>query len=96
MTAALSQPPQRNAPGAVRMGSAPEALMHLSSWMWQYASRATTDHKTTTLSRMHDDVISVILIAVIACLVLAILILGSPEAAQLTPKQINLLPLWGP
>ena len=57
---------------------------------------ATTDHKTTTLSRMHDDAISVILIAVIACLVLAILILGSPEAAQLTPEQINLLPLWGP
>jgi len=92
-----SQPPQRNAPGAViRMGSAPEALMHLSSWMWQYASRATTDYKTTTLSRMHDDVISAILIAVIACLVLAILIMSSPEAAQLTPKQINLLPLWGP
>jgi hypothetical protein len=45
---------------------------------------------------MHDDAISVILIAVIACLVLAILILGSPEAAQLTPEQINLLPLWGP
>jgi hypothetical protein len=45
---------------------------------------------------MHDDVISAILIAVIACLVLAILILSSPEAAQLTPKQINLLPLWGP
>ena len=55
-----------------------------------------TDHKTTTLSRMHDNSISVILIAVIACLVLAILILNSPEAAQLTPEQINLLPLWGP
>ena len=97
MTEAVSQPPQRNAPGAViRMGSAPEALMHLSSWMWQYASRATTDYKTTTLSRMHDDVISAILIAVMACLVLAILIMSSPEAAQLTPKQINLLPLWGP
>ena len=96
ITEAVSQPPQRNAPGAVPMGSAPEAPMHLSSWMWQYASRATTDYKTTTLSRMHDDVTSVILISVIACLVLAILILGSPEAAQLTPKQINLLPLWGP
>jgi hypothetical protein len=45
---------------------------------------------------MHEDAISVILISVIACLVLAILILGSPEAAQLTPEQINLLPLWGP
>jgi hypothetical protein len=96
ITEALSQPPQRNAPGAVPMGSAPEAPMPLSSWMWQYASRATTDYKTTTLSRMHDDVISAILIAVIACLVLAILIMSSPEAAQLTPKQINLLPLWGP
>ena len=88
--------PAQCPPGTVRMGSAPEALMHLSSWMWQYASRATTDYKTTTLSRMHDDVTSMILISVIACLVLAILILGSPEAAQLTPKQINLLPLWGP
>ena len=78
------------------MGSAREALMHLSSWMWQYARGATTDHKTSTLSRMHDDAISAILIVVIACLVLAILILSSPEAAQLTPKQINLLPLWGP
>ena len=96
MTEAVSQPPQRNAPGAVPMGSAPEAPMHLSSWTWQYASRATTDYETTTLSRMHDDVTSVILISVIACLVLTILILGSPEAAQLTPKQINLLPLWGP
>ena len=57
---------------------------------------ATTDHKTTTLSRMHDDAISAILISVIACLVLAILILSSPEAAQLTPEQINLLPSWGP
>ena len=56
----------------------------------------TTDHKTTTLSRMHDDAISAILIAVIACLVLAILILSSREAAQLTPEQIDLLPLWGP
>ena len=56
----------------------------------------TTDHKTTTLSRMRDDATSAILIAVIACLVLAILILSSPEAAQLTPEQINLLPLWRP
>ena len=55
-----------------------------------------TDHKTTTLSRMHDDAISAIFITVIACLVLAILVLSSPEAAQLTPEQINLLPLWGP
>ena len=93
---AALQPPERNAPGVVRMGSARQVLVHLSSWMWQYASRATTDHKTTTLSRMHEDAISVILISVIACLVLAILILGSPEAAQLTPGQINLLPSWGP
>jgi hypothetical protein len=33
---------------------------------------------------------------VIGCLVLAILILCSPETAQLTPEQIIQLPLWGP
>jgi hypothetical protein len=68
----------------------------LSSWMWQNASRATAEHKITTLSRMHHDAISVLLISVAACLVLAILILSSTQAAQLTPDQINMLPLWGP
>jgi hypothetical protein len=37
----------------------------------------------------------VILILVIACLALAILILCTPEAAQLTPEQTDLLPMWG-
>jgi hypothetical protein len=53
-------------------------------------------YKRTTLSRKNGDETSVILILVIACLVLATLILGSPEAAQLSPEQINRLPLWGP
>jgi hypothetical protein len=52
-------------------------------------------HKKTALSRKHGDATSVILILVIACLVLATLILRTPEAAQLTPEQIDLLPLWG-
>jgi hypothetical protein len=81
--------------GIVRMGRARHTGA-LSSWMWQNASRATAEHKITALSRMHHDAISVLLIAVIACLVLAILILSSTEAAQLTPDQINMLPLWGP
>ena len=37
----------------------------------------------------------VILILVIACLALAKLILCTPEAAQLTPEQTDLLPMWG-
>ena len=52
--------------------------------------------KTTGLSKKHGDATSAILILVIGCLVLAILILCTPEAAQLTPEQINELPLWGP
>ena len=84
-------------PGRRPNGTGASSTDALSSWMWQYALRgATTDHKTTTLSSMHDDATSVILTSVIACLVLAILILRSPEAAQLTPEQINLPPLWGP
>ena len=47
--------------------------------------------KPTALSSKHGDAVSAIL--VIACLVLATLILGTPEAAQLTPEQINQLPL---
>ena len=52
-------------------------------------------HRTTALPRKHGDAAPVILILVIACLVLATLILRTPEAAQLTPEQIDLLPLWG-
>jgi hypothetical protein len=53
-------------------------------------------YKTTASSSQKGDATSPILILVIACLVLAILILCSPETAQLTPEQINLLPLWEP
>ena len=53
-------------------------------------------HKTKALLSKNGDAAPVILILVIACLVLATLILGSPEAAQLSPEQINRLPLWGP
>lgn len=52
--------------------------------------------KTTGLSKKHGDATPAILILVIGCLVLAILILYLPETAQLTPEQINQLPLWGP
>jgi hypothetical protein len=52
--------------------------------------------KTTKLSKKHGDATTTILVLVIACLVFAILILRLPEAAQLTPEQISLLPLWGP
>lgn len=55
-----------------------------------------TGQKTTGLSKKHSDAISAILMLVIGCLVLAMLILCSPEAAQLTTEQINPLPLWGP
>jgi hypothetical protein len=53
-------------------------------------------HKTLASSSKQCDTSSTILIAVIACLVLAILILGSPDAAQPTPEQINHPPLLGP
>jgi hypothetical protein len=53
-------------------------------------------YKTTAPSSKHGDATSAILILVIACLVLAILLLGTPDSAQLTPKDINLTQLWGP
>jgi hypothetical protein len=52
-------------------------------------------HKTTALSSKNGDAAPVIFILVIACLVLAILILRTPEVAQLTPEQIDSLPMWG-
>ena len=52
-------------------------------------------HKTKALLSKNGDVSPpVILILVIACLVLAISFLHTPEAAQLTPEQIHLLPLF--
>ena len=53
-------------------------------------------YKTTAPSSKHGDATSAILILVIGCLVLAILLLGTPDSAQLTPKDINLTQLWGP
>jgi len=52
-------------------------------------------HKTKALLSKNGDAAPVILILVIACLALAILILCTPEAAQLTPEQTDLLPMWG-
>ena len=43
-----------------------------------------------------DDAAAPILIFVIACLILAILILRSPDTVVLTADQISLMPLWGP
>jgi hypothetical protein len=40
-------------------------------------------YKTTAPSSKHGDATSAILILVIACLVLAILLLGTPDSAQL-------------
>jgi hypothetical protein len=42
------------------------------------------------------DAAAPILIFVIACLILAILILRSSDAAALTPGEMALMPLWGP
>jgi hypothetical protein len=42
------------------------------------------------------DAAAPILIFVIACLILAILILRSPDTVVLTADQISLMPLWGP
>jgi hypothetical protein len=52
-------------------------------------------HATKTLSSTNGNAAPVILILVIACLALAILILCTPEAAQLTPEQTDLPPMWG-
>jgi hypothetical protein len=70
------------------------AVMHFLRRDHEYktsveATPCSLTKKITIMSSMHDDATSVILITVIACLVLAISILGSPEAAQLTPGQIN-------
>jgi hypothetical protein len=53
-------------------------------------------YKTTASSSKQGDGSSPILVLIIACLVLTILILGSPDAAQLTPEQLTHLPLFGP
>jgi hypothetical protein len=45
-------------------------------------------------SSKRGDAASVILMLVMAHFVLAILILRSPEAAQVTPDEINPLQLW--
>jgi hypothetical protein len=57
-------------------------------------SKASNDQEEGTSAQ--DDATAPILIFVIACLILAILILRSPDAAVLTPSQIALMPLWGP
>jgi hypothetical protein len=49
--------------------------------------------KTTVSSSKHGDATSAVLIMMIACLVLTILFLGTPD---LTPEQINPIQLWGP
>jgi hypothetical protein len=57
-------------------------------------SKVSNDQKEG--ANAQDDAAAPILIFVIACLILAILILRSPDAAVLTPGQIALMPLWGP
>jgi hypothetical protein len=57
-------------------------------------SKATDDQKGW--SSEDDDAAAPVLIFVIACLIVAILILRSPDIAVLTPDEVALMPLWGP
>jgi hypothetical protein len=57
-------------------------------------SKASDDQKES--SRATDDTTAPILIFIIACLILAILILRSPDAIMLTADQISMMPIWGP
>ena len=53
------------------------------------------ERRTSAPSNKIDDVVSVILIAVIACLALTLLA-WRPDITQLTPEQISEMPLFGP
>ena len=57
-------------------------------------SKASDVQKNWSSTR--DDAAAPILIFVIACLILAILILRSPDSVALTADLISLMPLWGP
>jgi hypothetical protein len=57
-------------------------------------SKTSDDQKQW--SRTTDDTSAPILIFIIACLILAILILRSPDAIMLTADQISMMPIWGP
>jgi hypothetical protein len=52
--------------------------------------------RKTTAPRKAGDATSAILISVIACLVLTILFLGTPDSALLTPEWINTTQVWSP
>jgi hypothetical protein len=57
-------------------------------------SKASNDQKDR--SSTDDGAATPMLIFVIACLILAILILRSPDTVMLTADQMSLMPLWGP
>ena len=57
-------------------------------------SKASDDQKEWP--RTADDTGAPILIFIIACLILAILILRSPDIVVLTADQMSMMPLWGP
>jgi hypothetical protein len=57
-------------------------------------SKASDEQKSW--SSTDDDAAAPILIFVIACLILAVLILRSPDTVVFTADQISLMPLWGP
>jgi hypothetical protein len=56
--------------------------------------KASNDQKDR--SSTDDGAATPMLIFVIACLILAILILRSPDTVMLTADQMSLMPLWGP
>jgi hypothetical protein len=57
-------------------------------------SKASDDQKQWLATT--GDAGAPVLLFVIACLILAILILRSPETVVLTADQISMMPLWGP
>jgi hypothetical protein len=71
-----------------------EAHSRRTSTSAKCTSKASDEEKSW--SSTDDDAAAPILIFVIACLILAVLILRSPDTVVLTADQISLMPLWGP
>jgi hypothetical protein len=72
-------------------------MMHLPAGrppQLKTTSKASDDQKEW--SRTTGDKSAPILVFIIACSILAILILRSPDTSVLTADQISMMPLWGP